>query len=85
MEEQELKEIAERCLRATSGPWKSWIEGRDHTSGSNIIRTGSDADIELLGATNADQGFIAAARQDIPALLAEVARLRSELAIKARS
>jgi len=34
-------------------------------------------DIYLTGATNADQDFIAHARQDIPKLIAEIERLRS--------
>jgi len=33
-------------------------------------------DIELTGATAADQDFIAHARQDVPRLLAEIERLR---------
>jgi len=36
-------------------------------------------DIELNGATVADQDFIAHARQDVPKLLAEIERLRSEV------
>lgn len=60
------------------------IEGRDHTSGSSFIMTGpADArgeDIELSGATNEDQDFIAHAREDVPRLLAEVKRLRSIVA-----
>src|SRR5437899_266367 len=51
------------------------IEGRDHTGGSSFIRTEGD-DIELSGATTADQDFIAHARQDIPRLLAEIVRLK---------
>ena len=78
MTEEELANIEARCARVTGGPWRSWIEGRDHTSGSNIIST-SGADIELSGATDADQDFIAAARQDVPALLADIARLRADL------
>ena len=70
----DLAAISERCARATAGPWKSYIEGRDHTSGSNFIMTCGE-DIELLGATGADQDFIAHARQDIPLLLAEIDRL----------
>jgi hypothetical protein len=70
----DLPAIRERCSRATAGPWKSYLEGRDHTSGSNFIMT-SGEDIELLGATEADQDFIAHARQDIPLLLAEIDRL----------
>ena len=34
-------------------------------------------DIYLSGATEADQDFIAGARQDIPALIDEIRRLRS--------
>lgn len=80
MTDNELEEIEARCNAATSAPWQSFIEGRDHTAGSDFIRTGglddSCPDIELIGATQADQDFIAHARQDIPALIAEVRRLR---------
>jgi hypothetical protein len=78
--EEELREIEARCERASPGPWHSFIEGRDHTSGSSFIMTGpGDArgeDIELSGATDDDQDFIAHARQDVPRLIAEVRRLR---------
>lgn len=69
----ELISILERCSAATDGPWVSFVEGRDHSSGSNFIRTASD-DIELAGATVADQDFIAAAKQDIPRLVAIIAK-----------
>ena len=71
---QWLDDIERRASRATAGPWTSFVEGRDHVSGSSFIRTGAD-DIELSGATIDDQDFIAHARQDIPALIAEVRRL----------
>jgi hypothetical protein len=74
----EINDIKERCEKATPGPWKSYIEGRDHTSGSSFIRTAGE-DIELTGATTNDQDFIAAARQDVPALIEEVYRLRQLL------
>jgi hypothetical protein len=80
MTEEELREIRERANAATPGPWKAFIEGRDHTSGSSFIRTngGADApDIELSGATTSDFDFIANARQDIENLLAEVEQLRA--------
>ncbi|WP_061236044.1 hypothetical protein [Leptospira weilii] len=67
----ELEEIKKRCGASTPGPWKSFIEGRDHTSGSDFIRT-SKNDIELSGASVADQDFIANAKQDIPRLIAEI-------------
>jgi hypothetical protein len=70
-----LDDIEARAALATPGPWRSFIEGRDHLSGSDFIRTGG-ADIELAGATHADQDFIAHARQDIVRLIEEVRRLR---------
>lgn len=76
-------EIIARCNRATPGPWRSRVEGRDHTSGSSFIMTGPDGargeDIELSGATPDDQDFIAHARQDVPRLVQEIQRLRSLL------
>ena len=76
----ELAAIKARCEAATPGPWKPYIEGRNHWSGSSFIMTGEGAtrgeDIELTGATEADYDFIAHARQDIPRLLEEVEGLR---------
>ncbi len=70
--------MRKRCAAATPGPWMSYIEGRDHTSGSSFIMT-SGEDIELTGATDEDQDFIAHARQDVPELLEEVYRLRQRI------
>ena len=72
---QELLEILERCNSTTPGPWISFVEGRDHTSGSNFIRTDVE-DIELDGATVKDQDFVAAAKQDIPALVKMIMELK---------
>lgn len=58
-----LDEIERRCAAATPGPWKSFVEGRDHDSGDSFIRTGGD-DMYLVGATRADQDFIASTRQE---------------------
>lgn len=81
VDDRELEEIRFRCLSAKKGPWISYVEGRDHTSGSNFIMTGAgdcrDGDLEILGATAEDQDFIAHARQDVPRLLDEVLRLRA--------
>lgn len=83
LSDKEIEVIASRCANATQGPWRSFIEGRDHQSGSSFIMTGEGEsrgnDIELSGATDADQDFIAHAREDIPKLLAEIARLRALL------
>lgn len=73
-----LNEVKFRCESATPGPWISLIEGRDHTSGDSVIlrgQVGSSKDLYLIGATIADQDFIASARQDIPILLDEIIRL----------
>jgi hypothetical protein len=84
--ERDLSEIEARCNAASQGPWASYVEGRDHTSGSSFIMTGPPdqrgEDIELSGATVQDQDFIASARQDVPRLIAEVKRLRRFLAEK---
>jgi hypothetical protein len=71
----ELEAMRARCAAATPGPWQSFVEGRDHASGSSFIRTAGE-DIELSGATINDQEFIANARQDLPRLVEEVRRLR---------
>ncbi|CTQ59462.1 hypothetical protein [Roseibium album] len=41
MTEEELASIRQRCEKATSGTWISYIEGRDHSGGSNFIMTGN--------------------------------------------
>jgi hypothetical protein len=78
---EEIAEIRGRCDRASAGPWRSMIEGRDHASGNNFIMTGPanarGDDIELSGATTDEQELIAQARQDVPRLLEEVRRGRS--------
>lgn len=83
MTDEELAKIESRCESARSGPWRSFVEGRDHTSGCSFIKVGEGEirsdDIELTGATVADQDFIASARQDVPALVSEVRRLRKLL------
>ncbi|MGN0402068.1 MAG: hypothetical protein ACI4HQ_07395 [Acetatifactor sp.] len=78
MNDTRIKEIEKRCNKATEGPWISFVEGRDHTCGSNFIKTAGE-DIELIGATIDDQDFIANARQDIPWLINEVYRLKKIL------
>ncbi len=79
LEKKEIEAIKKRLQAATTGKWISYIEGRDHTSGSDFIKTGVGGergpDIELTGATHADQDFIAHARQDIENLITEVEKL----------
>lgn len=86
LNEEELLEIENRCKSGTSGPWKAYIEGRDHTSGSNFIMTGTDnnrgEDLEIYGARFEDYDFIANAKQDIPKLIDEIRRLKTMLNLK---
>ncbi|WP_421725382.1 hypothetical protein [Bauldia sp.] len=78
MTKEDVGRIMARAMRATAGPWSSFVESREGFSGSDFIRTGGE-DIYLTGATVADQDFIAHARQDIPRLVTEVERLRELL------
>ena len=73
----ELAAIEERCAAATPGPWKSFVEGRDHDSGDSFIQPPCDDDIYLTGTTIADQDFIAHAWVDVVRLLQEVRRQRT--------
>lgn len=83
MTKSELGKILARCNKAQSGPWKAFVEGRNHTSGSDFIMTGVGSnrgdDIELSSATISDYDFIASARQDVPNLVNEVLRLKNLL------
>jgi hypothetical protein len=81
--EEELNEIEQRVNKAQKSPWKAFIEGRDHESGSDFIMIGiaenRKDDIELIGATADDYDFIANARQDIPKLINEIRELKSKI------
>jgi hypothetical protein len=76
-----LDAMRQRSEKATPGPWKSYVEGRDHDRGSSFILT-SGTDIELLGSTIADQDVIAHARQYIPQLIGEIERRPLTLTIE---
>ncbi len=84
--DDELAAMTTRVEATTPGPWTSWVEGRDHTSGDSFIKTAtqriyiSAEDYTAGGGHScADQDFIAHARQDMPRLIAEVKRLRALL------
>jgi len=90
----ELDVIEARCHAASTPPWQSFIEGRDHHGGDNFIRVGGLDDDEpdmyisratdrgLVPAADRDLDFIAHARQDIPRLLAEIKRLHNNSGTK---
>jgi hypothetical protein len=85
--DSDIVAIKQRLSLATGGNWYYFLEGRDHESGSSFIMTNvpnredwrnpnRGEDLEIIGATHADNEFIAHARQDIPMLLAEIERLK---------
>lgn len=86
MDDQRLGELERLERAATPAPWVSMIEGRDHLSGDDFIQAPGDDDPDIYVAIRvsdsfhpaaaADQDFIAAARNAIPDLLAEIRRLR---------
>jgi hypothetical protein len=82
------KAIEDRCQAASPGPWKAFVEGRDHWSDDDFILVSEDdaePDMYVYRATSEVYGqprpmildFIAAARQDVPRLLSEIQRLRN--------
>ena len=89
--DDELRQILARAEASLGAPWESFVEGRDHTSGDDFIRTGgldnASPDIYVTLSYWSDEpptpapsevlDFIAAARQDVPRLVAEIRRLRS--------
>lgn len=83
METRELKKIINICNKATKAPWNSFIEGRNHESGSNFIMTGEenerDYDIEFFNIRKDDQDFIAMSRNQVPKLVDEIIRLQKIL------
>ncbi len=94
MNEQELKEIEARAAAATPGPWEPQ-EGTKYLAMGDmgeekeyfVIRDGDDISICCDCSTPDGEAspenanFIAHARQDVPALCAEMRRLNGELAM----
>ena len=85
MTDEELAGIREREANALFGPWHPYAtDFRGQTSHSVISKVGSVLAHTGYGprggSCHANAEFIAEARSDVPALLAEVNRLRAELA-----
>jgi hypothetical protein len=86
MSDDELNAIEARANAATPGPWT-----QGEIAAGDLPYAGGCFAVEVFGATadpyavlaecqhEADAAFIAAARTDIPALVAEVRRLRAVL------
>ena len=91
MQDEELNEIEQRISRVRPGPWEAFVFTDRNPNDQDFIRIGgfddSFPDMEVTqfldGAHQSvpfqDLEFIAHSRQDVPALLAEVRRLREIL------
>lgn len=82
LSEQQLAEIAARVAAATRGPWETDTDTYTEHDGSTSIGIANASDLWIVPLQNldpADAAFIAAAREDVPALLADATLLRSEL------
>lgn len=83
--DEELDRMECLVAAATAGPWVSYVAGREPEAASSCLELGvcnelgSFRTVELIGATSADQDFMASARQDLPRLLREVRALRAYL------
>lgn len=78
MTDADLQAIRERCEAATPGPWFGCGDHIDDCSGkpfAQAVGRFADRSHDTFCQNNE---FIAHARQDIPALLAEVERLQTE-------
>lgn len=72
MSAEQLNAIKERAAKATPGPWES------DCFGVGVAPYGSESDLAHVNDWD-DATFIAHAREDVSALVAEVERLRAEL------
>lgn len=72
MTQTELEAIKARAAAATPGPWE--FDGK-----GDIVPDGDKSDfVAMIHYSAEDAEFIAHARADVPALVAEVERLRAE-------
>ncbi|TXS23117.1 hypothetical protein EAO70_04930 [Streptomyces sp. adm13(2018)] len=81
MDEQRLAEILARAEEAAPGPWESdGAEIYGTLAGVLMIDlwVGETLNIDDVPQANANASFIAAARSDVPELVAEVQRLQAE-------
>ncbi|MEE1818007.1 hypothetical protein PUR59_23670 [Streptomyces sp. SP18ES09] len=82
MDAQRLDEILDRANTATKGPWctDSWeiYQGTEYVPGISFWIGETCRGTSDLEQDRADAAFVAAARTDVPELVAEVQRLRAE-------
>lgn len=81
MTQERLNAIQTRVDSATSGPWGCYGDGAHEVFDAGEYSDGDPGEVVAAVIDKlSDAVFIAEAREDIPALLAEVHRLRDELA-----
>jgi hypothetical protein len=90
---EQLREMEERCKKATPGGWKifkdehetrigtNWIHGQLKSYAPVVTTTVSVKRGTCVYIKDADAEFIAHAREDMPILIAEVIALRNELSL----
>lgn len=84
MTDAELADIRDREAKATRGPWSS--KDVQFCEGLEVQMFGPDGTVFFTSnISENDDAFIAHAREDVPALLAEVERLRACLAERIES
>jgi hypothetical protein len=78
---QRLAQIGDRVAGAASGPWRTEVLA-DGDGGAyvGVVAASGMCVLPPLDVDPGDVAFIAAAREDVPALLAEIERLRAALA-----
>lgn len=88
MTPEELYAIEVRANAATPGPWTSITHPTLHHSHNDVFVENDDSDLicEMVDGKVFDRlataEFIAHAREDIPALIAEIRRLRRQLILR---
>lgn len=82
MTREQLDAIRERVDGATSGPWGCYGDGAHEVFDAGEYSDGDPGEVVAAVIEKlSDAQFIAQAREDIPALLAEVERLRTRAAL----
>jgi hypothetical protein len=81
LSEQQLAEIADRVAGAASGPWRTEVLA-DGDGGAyvGVVAASGMCVLPPQDVDADDMAFIAAARSDVPVLMAEVGRLRARVA-----
>ena len=81
----DLDALEQLHAATTPGPWRQCRPCGVRRAGCDIVWAASNRELPLFGgddvtcSTNADAAFIAAAHEAVPALIAEVRRLRRAL------